>query len=162
LEHDIPYWQWILLFLYVFMATINYCFRKDKSIKRQSFENDEIVEYGSSAEYYESKCDHVLRKKFPGTSKVLNRIVYIFSNMMILIILIIQGFILAFQQPNVLFWGFLILSLTLQRVVVSAGDQNPKLYKRCARQSRVLKYYSMFVIILQVIYHFLTDKNFLA
>ncbi len=95
------------------MYTINYCFRKDKKIMRQSFESEEIVEYGSSAEYYESKCDFVLRKKFPSTSKFLNRIVYIFSNMMILFILILQGFILAFQPPSILFWGFLILSLTL-------------------------------------------------
>jgi hypothetical protein len=78
------------------MATINYCFRKDKKIMRQSFDNEEIVEYASLAEFYESKCDFVLRRKFPSSSKFLNRIVYIFSNAMILIILILQGFILAF------------------------------------------------------------------
>lgn len=99
---------------------------------KQSFDNDtEMIEYASTAEYFEAKCDFILRKKFPSTSKFLNRIIYIFSEMMILIILLAQGFILAFQPPSVLFWGFLILSLTLQRVIVSAGDENPDMYKRC-------------------------------
>ena len=72
------------------MCTINYCFRKDKKVKKQDFENDrKIIEYGSTAEFYEAKTDFVLRKKFPGTSKFINRIVYICSEMMILIILII-------------------------------------------------------------------------
>jgi hypothetical protein len=79
------------------MQTINRCFRRDKIIIRPDFDNEKVmVEYGSTAEYYESKVDFILRKKFPKTSKFLNRIFYICSEMMIIIILIIQGFILAF------------------------------------------------------------------
>ena len=33
---------------------------------------------------------------------------------------------------------------------------------KCARQSRVLKWYSMFVLIAQVSYMLITDPNFLA
>jgi hypothetical protein len=145
------------------MGNVNRAYRRDKPKIEPDFDNNKkMVEYGSTAEFYEAKCDYVLRKKFPTTTKILNAIVFICSEMMILIILIVQGFILAFQPPSILFWGFLALSLTLQRIVVSAGDENPELYKRCARQSKILKIYAMFVIILQVSFHFISDKNFLA
>ena len=114
MEYNIPYWSWLILVLYILMAAVNSCFKKDREIKRHSFENpDKETIYESTAAYYEAKCDFVLRKKFPWTAKILNRIVYICTEMMILIILIIQGFILAFQPPSFLFWGFLIFSLTL-------------------------------------------------
>jgi len=72
------------------LNAINYCFRLDKKIVKPAFEDDrKEVEYLSTAEYYEAKCDFVLRKKFPTTSKFILRIVYIFSEMMILIILIL-------------------------------------------------------------------------
>lgn len=86
----------------------------------------------------------------------------IFSEMMIIIILIVQGFILVFQSPNLLYWGFLIFSLTLQTAVVSASEENPTLLKRCANQSKYLKIYSGIVLISQIAYHFITDPNFLA
>jgi hypothetical protein len=88
-EYDIPIGQWIILMLHVLMSAVNYCFRKDKKIIKQNPANEgEQKEYKSTAHYYEEKCDQVLRKKFPTISKYLNRIIQIFSNMMILIILI--------------------------------------------------------------------------
>ncbi len=63
------------MFIYIFMYFINNLYKIDKSIKRQSPEDpNRIIEYKSTSEYYEAKCDSVLRKKFPGTSKILNRI----------------------------------------------------------------------------------------
>ena len=99
------------------------------------------------AEFYEDKCDFVLRKKFPSFARIIIRLRMIFSEMMIIGILIIQGFILVLQPPNLMFWGFLIFSLTLQTAVVSASEEDENMLKRCANQSRVLKYYSGFVLI---------------
>lgn len=64
-------------------------------------------------DYYEDKNAFVLRKKFPSLAKLIIRITMIFSEMMIISILITQGFILVLQPPNLMFWGFLIFSLTL-------------------------------------------------
>ena len=69
--------------------------------------------FNSHAEYYEAVCDSVLRKKFPKTSKFINRITQIFSQMMIIIILMIQGVMVVSEPPSIFFWGFLIFSLTL-------------------------------------------------
>lgn len=55
----------------------------------------------------------------------------IFSEIMILAILIVQGFILAFQDANLMYWGFLIFSLTLQTAVVSASEEKLSLLRRC-------------------------------
>jgi hypothetical protein len=72
------------------MATINYSFRYDKKLTKPSFEDEtKEIEYLSTAEFYEAKCDYVLRKKFPTTSKIILRVVYIFSEMMILLILLL-------------------------------------------------------------------------
>lgn len=79
------------------ITTTNDFFRKDKTFKKKSFENDAIsVTYHSTAEYYEDKCDFILKKKFPSLTKWLIRIQMIFSEMMFLIILIVQGLILVF------------------------------------------------------------------
>lgn len=39
--------------------------------------------------------------------------------MMNLTILIVQSLTLAFQEPNIMYWGFLIFSLILQAIVIS-------------------------------------------
>ena len=61
-----------------------------------------------------------------------------------------------------MFWGFLIFSLTLQTAVVSASEENSKMLRHCAGQSKILKIYSGFVLIAQIAYHFINDKQFLA
>lgn len=83
--------------LHVLMSTVNSFFKKDKNFTKPSFENPNIiVKYESTGEFYEDKCDYVLKIKFPKFAKFLIRITMIFSEIMILAILIIQGFILAF------------------------------------------------------------------
>lgn len=78
------------------MYTVNKFFMPGKPHRARSLENPNIkIEYPSMAEYYEDKCDLVLRKKFPSFAKVLIRLRMIFSEMMIIIILITQGFILV-------------------------------------------------------------------
>jgi hypothetical protein len=86
----------------------------------------------------------------------------IFSEIMIMGILILQGLVLAFQEPNLLYWGFLIFSLTLQAAVVSATVEDISLYKKCERESITLKSYAAIVLVLQIGYHFVNDPNFLA
>jgi len=81
--------------------------------KANSIDGSGEREYDSMADYYEERCDFVLRKKFPGSARLLIRVRIIFSEMMIISILITQGFILVLQPPNLMFWGFLIFSLTL-------------------------------------------------
>ena len=96
------------------MVGINNLYVSDKPYRQKSIENPNVYkEYASIAEYYEEKCDIVLRKKFPATARVIIRLSMIFSEMMIIGILIIQGLILVQQSPNLMFWGFLIFSLTL-------------------------------------------------
>lgn len=57
------------------MYFINNLFKKDEPMKRKSPDDAKIeIVYNSTSEYYEAKTDSVLRKKFPGTSKVLNRV----------------------------------------------------------------------------------------
>jgi hypothetical protein len=130
------------------MTSINYCFRRDKKLLKQSFDDpDKMIEYMSTADYYEAKCDYVLRRKFPKSAKILNRIKQIFSQMMIITILMLQGIILALQKPSLFFWGMLIFSLSLQSVVINSSSDNPQMYKKCVRQSRMLKNYSMIVLI---------------
>jgi len=117
----------------ILMYTVNKFFMPGKAHRAKSLENPSItVEYPSLGEYYEDKCDYVLRKKFPSFAKVLIRVRMIFSEMMIIAILITQGFILVLQPPNLMFWGFLIFSLTLQTAVVSASEENPKMLRHCA------------------------------
>ena len=72
------------------MGFINFMFCKDKKFKRADPSDPKhIIEYEATADYYEAKCDAVLRKKFPATSKFLNRITQIFSMFIIVIILMI-------------------------------------------------------------------------
>lgn len=99
--------------LQVLMTTVNKFFLPG-IVKEKSLENPAVKKnYPSLGEYYEEKCDIVLRKKFPATGRILIRLRMIFSEMMIILILITQGFILVSQPANLLFWGFLIFSLTL-------------------------------------------------
>jgi hypothetical protein len=122
MEYQIPVAQWIIFILQVMMVSVNNMFISDKVFKQKSIENPSIIrDYTSASEYFEEKCDFVLRKKFPATARVIIRLQMIFSEMMIIFILIIQGFILVSQEPNLMFWGFLIFSLTLQTAVVSAS-----------------------------------------
>jgi hypothetical protein len=115
LEYDIPTGQWVIFFLQVLMALVNDFFRASPSgpYKAHALDGSGEQSYYSMADYYEEKCDFVLRKKFPGSARLLIRVRIIFSEMMIIVILITQGFILVLQPPNLMFWGFLIFSLTL-------------------------------------------------
>ena len=82
--------------LHVLMSTVNSFFKKDKTFMKPSFENPNIiVKYESSGEFFEEKCDHILKIKFPNLAKFLIKLSMIFSEVMIIAILIIQGFILA-------------------------------------------------------------------
>jgi len=103
-----------------------------------------------------------LTKKFPFLAKIFIRVSMIFSEIMIMGILILQGLVLALQEPNLLYWGFLIFSLTLQTAVVSATVEDLNLYKKCVRESITLKSYAAIVLVLQIGYHFVNDPNFLA
>lgn len=106
----------MILITNLLMSTVNSFFSREKeaTVIRKSIENpNHTVRYWSVAEYYEDKCDYVLKMKFPTLAKFFIKLTMIFSEIMIIAILIIQGLILAFQQPNILLWGFLIFSLTL-------------------------------------------------
>lgn len=128
-----PIGQWVILMTQILLYTVNKFFMTGKPHRAKSLENPSIViEYSSLAEYYENKCDFVLRKKFPYLAKVIIRLRMIFSEIMIIGILITQGLILVTQPPNIMFWGFLIFSLTLQTAVVSASEENPKMLRHCA------------------------------
>lgn len=91
MEYSIPVGQWGILMACVFLTTINKFYRKDKRQKvAPAFENpSKKVTYDSTSEYYEAKCDFVLRIKFPNLAKILVKIQMIFSEMMIIAILIV-------------------------------------------------------------------------
>jgi hypothetical protein len=111
------------------MTTINKFFLPG-IVKEKSLENPSVYKnYLSLGEYYEEKCDLVLRKKFPRAARLLIQLRMIFSEIMIILILITQGFILVNQTANLLFWGFLIFSLTLQTAVVSANEEDPNVLR---------------------------------
>ena len=60
---------------YIFMTFINKQFVSGNKIKRHDPDDPiRITEYDSPAIYYEAKCDSILRKKFPITSKIINRV----------------------------------------------------------------------------------------
>ena len=141
-----PKSYWIILFIFSCLSVVNYAFRYEQKI--EVTQTGKTIVHRSVADYYEEKCKANLRKKFPYWTKIVNRILYIISEMMIIIILLTMGVILTIQTPNMLFWGSLILSLTLQYVVVCATDSDSDLYIKCARRSRVLKIYSMIVLVL--------------
>lgn len=114
LGYKIPYDQWIILFVYILMGYINFMYRDDKKIvKHDPDDHERVIEYRSTAAFYEAKCDSQLRKKFPQTSKYINRVAQILFQFIIIIILMIQGVIVVSQPPSCFFWGFLLFSLTL-------------------------------------------------
>jgi hypothetical protein len=164
MQYSIPGAQWIIFMLSVLMATTNSFFREEaEPLYRKSPQNEtKMVCYASEADYYEAKCDYVLRKKFPGTIKLIVRLASISSEMMILIILIIQGVVLASQAPNLIFWGFLIFSFTLQTAVVSTIDINIEHLQKCVTHSKILRIYSSIAMSLQIIYYFIYHPSFLA
>ena len=92
------------------MYHINYAFREDKKQIRQLIPGDKasIKEYDSTAEYYEAKIEFELRQKLPTYSKFTSGIFKLFSELIILFFLIIQGLILILESPSVFFWGILI------------------------------------------------------
>jgi hypothetical protein len=82
--------------LSVLMSTINNFFVEDKIVVEKSFEDEKQTStFASTSAYYEAKCDYILQRKFPSSARFLIRIGMIFSEMMILIILIVQGGIVA-------------------------------------------------------------------
>jgi hypothetical protein len=91
MAYSIPIAQWVIFMLSVLMATTNSFFREEVDPKYRPSPEDEkkILPYVSEANFYEAKCDYVLRKKFPGSTRLLVRLASIFSEMMILIILIV-------------------------------------------------------------------------
>ena len=84
-----PIGQWVILMTQVLLYTVNKFFMSGKPHRTKSLDNPLVtVEYPSMAEYYEDKCDFVLRKKFPALARVIIRLRMIFSEMMIISILI--------------------------------------------------------------------------
>ena len=52
IDYDIPYEQWFILLIYVFMSSVNYMFRLDKIVNKPSFEDPMIEkQYHSTSEY---------------------------------------------------------------------------------------------------------------
>jgi hypothetical protein len=80
---------------------------------------------------------------------------------MIMLILILQSLTLVFQDPNLLYWGFLVFSLVLQSAVVSATEATKELYHKCVRRAIILKTYAIIVLILQIAYKLINYKAFL-
>ena len=122
MEVPIPFGQWVILLLFVLMKNINNMFKTEKykvakmAKKGITYEVDKTVK---DADYYEEKIEKILTRKFPFLSKIFIRIQVGISEAMNLTILIVQSLTLAFQEPNIMYWGFLVLSLVLQAIVIS-------------------------------------------
>lgn len=70
------------------MTTVNKFFLPEETWEK-SLENPLVKKkYNSLGEYYEEKCDLVLRKKFPATGRFIIKLRMIFSEMIIILILI--------------------------------------------------------------------------
>lgn len=103
-----------------FLYTANRLFKKEKdAFYDDSYDGRNTRKlYHSKAEVAEAKLDHKFTQNLPSISKMGIRIRIFLSEIMILMILILQSLILVFQEPNLLYWGFMIFSLTLQAAVV--------------------------------------------
>ena len=72
------------------MVSINGMFVPgEKPYTARSYESNQKKEFYSVADFFEEKCDFVLRKKFPSSARFLIRLQMIFSEMMIISILIV-------------------------------------------------------------------------
>lgn len=80
--------------VYIILTSVNSFFRYDKSIYKKDKQTGEQKKFKSTADFYEDKCDTVIRRKYPETVKLLSKIVSILSEFMIMFILIVQGIIL--------------------------------------------------------------------
>lgn len=133
MEVPIPFGQWVILGLFVFMKNINNLFKTNEYQKKKAarkgreLKTTNLVE--KDADFYEDKIQKILTKKFPFLAKIFIRIKVSLGEMMNLSILIVQSLTLAFQKPNIMYWGFLIFSLILQAVVISMtyGYQSAKI-----------------------------------
>ena len=117
MEVPIPFGQWIILMLFVFMKNINNLFKTNEYQKKKAERKGKKVKASNmvekDADYYEDKIEKILTKKFPFIAKIFIRVKVSLGEMMNLTILIVQSLTLAFQEPNIMYWGFLIFSLVL-------------------------------------------------
>jgi hypothetical protein len=107
-----------------------------------------------------------------------------------LAILIVQSLTLAFQEPNIMYWGFLIFSLVLQAIVISLtygytkakiedkddGENDRvrvideeeqkkeeiKRFQRFTLLTKILKQYSGIVLMAQIAYELINNEKFLG
>lgn len=120
LQTPIPFGMWIVLLLNVLMRNINKLFKSEEERLMKLPESKRLAQPKvREASYYEEKIEQILTKKFPTLAKVFIRVSVFLSEMMILALLIVQTLVLAFQKPNLMYWGFLICSLILQAIVIA-------------------------------------------
>ena len=79
------------------------------------------------------------------------------SEVGIMALIISQTLILVFQDPNLLYWVFLVLSLILQISVVAASEPSEHLFKSCVKKAILLKGYAVLVLILQIGFKLIND-----
>lgn len=87
LQYDIPFQQWIILILNFGLFTVNRFFKADKEGTVENEFNGE--KFKSAGEYYEARNDFNLTLKFPRLAKIFIKIRMIFSEIMIMLILIL-------------------------------------------------------------------------
>ena len=135
IEIQIPITQWAILLIMFGLFTVNRLFKKGKmdkngkmleKIEGECYDGKDTVKlFESQAEKYEERNDYHLSRKFPYLSRVGIRLRMIVSEVGIMTLIICQTLILVFQDPNLLYWVFLILSLILQISVVASSDATP-------------------------------------
>ncbi len=105
MEVPVPFGQWTVLMMCVFLKSINSMFitksnqgkkslKEEEGFKRPDSEAKTTVDH--DADYYETTISQTLTKKFPLIAKIFIRLNVFFSEMMILTILIVQSMVLAF------------------------------------------------------------------
>jgi hypothetical protein len=113
LQYDIPFQQWTILLLNFALYTVNRFFKADRKTEGYKCREFNGEKFTSAGEYYEAVNDFTLTIKFPRLAKIFIRVRMMLSEIMIMLILILQSLTLVFQDPNILYWFFLMFSLAL-------------------------------------------------
>lgn len=100
MEVPIPFGQWTIMLLFVFMTNINNLFKTNrfhlKKAAKKGKDIKKVVLVEKDADYYQPRIEKILTVKFPMLAKIFIRVKVTLGEMMMLTILIVQSLTLAF------------------------------------------------------------------
>ena len=100
------------------------------------------------------KCDEMICKRYPTSTKILKRAGYILKQILVIIVIFIMTLIQVQLEPTLINSVFLILSFTLLYIALASDNSEYK----CAWIAYIMKIYAAIIIITSVFYHLITNK----